>query len=202
MCSAVSYRSLAPPPLAHPPFLESLLCWGFFKQPYPVGVCAEQDPYFINISLTNFVVKIYLLEGSYTLVKACITSEKYIIFFTGKPRASYFCHINAHLVISAYKTYLNCKTYSDTTDIFLFFIKINYMLVQELLAIYSYAHRIIILTIYSRVRWRQVDSLRQKIETIRDVALLQSIHYSEVVVLVHRNQLRVYYGLDFFPLAS
>ncbi len=133
------------------------------------------DPYFINISLTSCEVKIYLLEGSYTLVKACITSKKYIIFFTGKPRESHFCHKNAHLVISAYKTYLNCKTYSDTTDIFLLFIKINYMLVQELLAIYTYAHRIIILTIYSRVRWRQVDSLRQKIGTIRDVALVYSL---------------------------
>jgi hypothetical protein len=49
------------------------------------------------------------------------------------------------------------------------------MLVQELLAIYTYAHRIIILTIYSRVRWRQVDSLRQKIGTIRDVALVYSL---------------------------
>ena len=133
------------------------------------------NPYFNNISLTNFVVNIYLLEGSHTLVKACITSKKYIIFFTGKPRASYFCHINAHLVISSYKTCSNCKTYSDTTDIFLFFIKINYMLVQELLAIYTYAHIIIILTIYSRVRWRQVDSLRQKIGTIRDVALVYSL---------------------------
>ncbi len=133
------------------------------------------NPYFNNISLTNFVVNIYLLEGSHTLVKACITSKKYIIFFTEKPRASYFCHINAHLLISAYKTCSNCNNYSDTTHIFLFFIKINYMLVQELLAIYTYAHRIIILTIYSRVRWRQVDSLRQKIGTIRDVALVYSL---------------------------
>ncbi len=60
----------------------------------------------------------------------------------------------------------------DTTDIFEFFFKINYKLVQQLLAIYANAHRIITLTIYSRDRWRQVDSLRQKIGTICDVALV------------------------------
>ncbi len=49
------------------------------------------------------------------------------------------------------------------------------MLVQEKLAIYAYAQIIIILTIYSRERWRQVDSLRQKIGTIRDVALVYSL---------------------------
>ncbi len=70
---------------------------------------------------------------------------------------------------------LNCKTYSETTNIVLFFIKINYMLVQGLLAIYAYAQIIIILTIYSWERWRQVDSLRQKIGTIRDVALVYSL---------------------------
>ncbi len=121
------------------------------------------------------MVKIYLLQGSYTQVKACNTSKKYNIFFTGKPGASHFCHTNVHLVISAFKTHLNCKTYSETTNIFLFFIKINYMLVQELLAIYAYAQIIILLTIYSRERWRQVDSLRQKIGTIRDVALVYSL---------------------------